>query len=611
MLRRNRAKLSRHFLALVMVVFVAGSGGKSRAADGAAVAAARHSLEGFNAFAEEAIKAWDVPGLAVGIVKDGEVIHVRGYGLRDVEKKLPVTPKTLFAIGSCTKAFTTFVMGTLVDQGKLDWDKPVRTYLPGFRLFDPLATELITPRDLVTHRSGLPRHDLVWYNATISRKEVVDRLPHLEPTETFRAKFQYNNLMYITAGYLIEQLTGQTWEDAVRTRVLTPLSMSNSNFSVKDSAKSADFAAPYAERDDKVVLIPFRDISVAAGPAGSINSCVEDMTRWLIVQTRAGKLGDKSLISAPVLADIQTPHMTTGAPPERKEIGPAGYALGWGVDDYRGHRRVHHGGAIDGFIARTTLFPNDGVGIVVFANLGGTGLPEVIARHAADRVLGLSAIDWNGEELEKRKKSKAASKEAKTKKDQFRRSGTSPSHKLEDYAGAYEHAGYGIVTIAYREGRLHLRFNNIEAPLEHWHYEVFNGLKNPEDPAFEDEKVQFQMNVRGDIDALAVAFEPSLKPIVFTMRPDARLSDPKYLARFSGSYDLAGRTVGVRLEGNTLVFDQEGQAAVVLVPDRNDGFAPKGRSGIMLRFVSEPDQPATAIAVETDGGVFTAKRKNK
>ena len=164
-------------------------------------------------------------------------------------------------------------MGTLVDEGKLDWDKPVRTYIPELRLHDRVASELITPRDLVTHRSGLPRHDLVWYNASLSRKEIVDRLPYLEPSETFRSKFQYNNLMFMTAGYLVERLTGQSWEDAVRARIFTPLGMTGSNFSVKDSQKAADFARPYDERDDKVVAIPFRDISTI-GPAGSINSSV-------------------------------------------------------------------------------------------------------------------------------------------------------------------------------------------------------------------------------------------------------------------------------------------------------------------------------------------------
>ena len=180
------------------------------------------------------------------------MIYARGFGLRDVEKKLPVTPRTLFAIGSCTKAFTTFVMGTLVDEGKLEWDTPVRTYLPGLRMSDPIATESITPRDLVTHRSGLPRHDLFWYNTHRTGKDVFARLAHFEATEPLRGKFQYNNMMFMLAGYLIEKVDSRPWEDAVRARIFRPLGMDSSNFSVLESQKSDDFARPYDEQEGKV-----------------------------------------------------------------------------------------------------------------------------------------------------------------------------------------------------------------------------------------------------------------------------------------------------------------------------------------------------------------------
>jgi CubicO group peptidase (beta-lactamase class C family) len=579
-------------------------------ADERSLAAAKESLVGFDSWINEAIHAWEVPGLAIAVVKNGEVILAEGYGLRDVDKKLPVTPKTLFAIGSCTKAFTTFLMGTLVDQGKLDWDKPVRTYIPELRLHDRVASELITPRDLVTHRSGLPRHDLVWYNASISRKQIVDRLPFLEPTESFRGKFQYNNIMYMTAGYLVERLTGQSWEDAVRSCIFAPLEMSSSNFSVKDSQKAADFARPYDDRDDKIVEIPFRDIT-NTGPAGSINSNVVDMGRWLVVQTHQGKIDGKQIISAAVLADIHTPHMTTGVPQQRKEIEPAGYALGWSVDSYRGHRRVYHGGAIDGFVASTSLFPDDSLGIVILANMGGTPLPEMVARHAVDRLLGLPMINWSSEELAKKAKNKAATKEAKTKKDTVRRPGTSPAHQLAEYAGEYEHPGYGIIKIELAGDKLNFIYNRIEAPLEHWHFEVFRALKNPKDPAFEDEKVQFLTNVQGYVDGIAVPFEPSLKPIVFTMRPDARLSDPEYLKRFEGSYDVAGRTLRVRLKGDTLVVDSEGQRTLTLVPDRDDRFKIKEQSTTSIRFKTGKEPMEIELALETPAGVFAAKRQAK
>ena len=309
--------------------------------------------------------------------------------------------------------------------------------------------------------------------------------------------------------------------------------------------------------------IPFRDIT-NAGPAGSINSSVSDMARWLVVQTHKGKIDGRQIISSAVLADIQTPHMTMGVPQERKEIAPAGYALGWMVDDYRGHRRVHHGGGIDGFTAQTVLFPDDGLGLCILSNMNGTFLPELVSRHGADRILGLAPIDWSGEELVKKKKGKAATKDAKAKKETVRRSGTAPAHKLDEYAGEYEHPGYGVIQIELREGRLNLSYNKIDAPLEHWHYEVFNALKNPKDPAFEDEKVQFLTNVKGYVDSLAVTIEPRLNPIVFSKRPAAKLSDVVFLKRFVGAYELSATTVSVRLNGNSLLLDTPGQPTVAL-----------------------------------------------
>jgi len=367
-----------------------------------AEAKAKQALEGFDEFISKAIEDWNLPGLAIGIVVEGEAVYAKGFGRRNIEKGLPVTTKTLFAIGSCTKAFTTFVMGTLVDEGKLDWDKPVVNFLPGFRLYDEYATAHITPRDLVTHRSGLPRHDLVWYNnLTTSRKEMVERLRHLEPNKELRERYQYNNMMFTTAGYLVGQLTGGTWEDAVRSRIFKPLGMTQSNFSVLDSQKTDDFALPYREKDNKIQKMPFRNIDLI-GPAGSINSCIEDMTNWLIVHLNNGEFQGKRILKEASCRELHTPQMAIPALPKEPHVSPGSYALGWLTDTYRGHYRVHHGGAIDGFTATVTLFPYDGVGIVALANRSGTPVPGLVTQHAADRLLGLEKRDWNAEALAKR-----------------------------------------------------------------------------------------------------------------------------------------------------------------------------------------------------------------
>jgi CubicO group peptidase (beta-lactamase class C family) len=476
---------------------------------------------------------------------------------------------------------------------------------------DPIATESITPRDLVTHRSGLPRHDMVWYNnAQFSGQDLVPRLAHLDFTEPLRSKFQYNNLMFVVAGYLIEKLDGRPWEQAVRARIFQPLGMTSSNVSVRDSQKADDFAQPYDEHEEKVRVIPFRDIT-KVGPAGSINSNVLEMARWVTVHTHGGKLGGQAILSPAALNELHAPQMTTGQPSQKKEISPASYALGWSVDTYRGHRRVHHGGAIDGFTAETCLFPDDGMGIVVLNNKNGSPLPSLIGQHAADRLLGLEPIDWLAEALDRRTKSRAAQKEAKKKKETVRRSGTHPAHPLEEYAGDYQHPGYGPLKVELRDGRLVSIYNGIEATLEHWHFEVFNAPKADNDPALDDfnQKLQFQTNLKGYVDAVAVPLEPSVKPIVFTKQPDKKLTDPEYLKRFAGEYELAGQTVTVRLQGHVLMFEQKGAPPVELIPDRDDEFNLKRVSGLSVRFVSDRSGKVLELALNTPDGVFTAKRK--
>ena len=412
-----------------------------RRADPAAVA--KSALAGFDEFVDAAMKSWGVPGLAIAIVKDGQVVLAKGYGVRSVEKKLPVTPDSIFAIGSSTKAFTTMALGILAEEGKLSWDEPVVTYLPRFRLHDEVASKRMTPRDLVTHRSGLPRHDLVWYNAKLTRQELVDRLPFLEPNEDFRVKFQYQNLMYLTAGHLSAEVAGMPWEEVLRTRILNPIGMKNSNFAVAESQKSSDFASPYTLKDKAAIDIPFRVIDTV-GPAGSINASVNDMTKWLQLHLGGGTVDGRRIVAARQIQDMHRPQMVIQSFPgltDDAEIQQLSYGLGWFVESYRGKKRVHHGGNIDGFSAMVALMPDDGVGVVVLTNLNATPLPTIIARHATDRMLGLDSIDWNGRALKRREVSEKANETAKKSAGEERKTGTKPAHALEEYAGAYRSSG--------------------------------------------------------------------------------------------------------------------------------------------------------------------------
>src|SRR5260370_31309003 len=256
------------------------------------------------------MRSWNVPGLAIAVVQNGPLTYSHGFGLRDAKGNLPVTSKAIFAIGSISKYFHSLSMGMLNDEGKLDWDKPVRQYLPEFQMYDPVASERMTPRDLISHRVGMAGHDLLWYSSDFSREDLVRRLPFLQSDHDFRSGYHYNNLLVMTAGYLVGKVSGQSWEGFVRHRVFEPLQMNSSNFSVLDSQKSSDFAHPYRkdEHSGAISEIAFHAMS-AIGPAGSINSYGRGIARYEVLRVGKRKRGDRQVVSGEKRSTYQTPQV--------------------------------------------------------------------------------------------------------------------------------------------------------------------------------------------------------------------------------------------------------------------------------------------------------------
>ncbi|HPH44386.1 MAG: serine hydrolase [Acidobacteria bacterium] len=567
----------------------------------------RAALEGFDQIAEDALKALKVTGAAMAVVKNDKVVYAKGFGYKDVENKIPATPDTIFAIGSSSKAFTVFALGRLVDEGKLEWEAPVRNYIPWFKLYDKEAGARLSVRDLVTHRSGLPRHDLLWYNnKTASREDLVRALAYLPPTADLREKWQYNNLMFLTAGYLLETLTGKPWEDAVRSLVFEPLGMKRSNFSVLDSQKDSDFAFPYNFVDKAYEKLPFRDIT-NVGPAGSINSSVNEMARWVAVHLADGKFEGRDLLSSSTVSDMHNPHMVTGAVSSSPDIAATAYAMGWFTDVYRGHRRVHHGGNIDGFSAQVAFLPDDGLGFVVLTNMNGTSYPELLVRTATDKILGLEAHDWIGDAVKQLEKAEGAIKKAEEKKITRKVPGTKPAHPLADYAGLYVHPGYGSLAVELAAGRLSFTYNSIKTNLDHWHYETFDGV-TIEDPTFKDFKLTFRTDVNGRVASVTGAFEPTIDDIVFAKKPDARQYDPAFLKKLTGRYDLMGQTVVIGLRGDRLTVSIAGQPEYQLEPDLGGEFYLKEVKSVTLRFLTDAKGEVTAAELSQPGGVFEAKK---
>lgn len=474
----------------------------------------------FAVFVNKTLAEWNVPGVGVAVVKGNKVILAEGYGLRDVHKKLAVTSQTIFPIGSASKAFTATAVGILVDEEKLSWDRPVKDYLPSIQLHDQLATIQITPRDLLCHRSGVPRHDLAWIGSTASRKELFDRIRFLEPNAGFRSIFQYNNFMYLAAGYLVGKVSGSSWEAFVKSRILEPLEMKDSVFSVEDSMKKSDFALPYGLKKDQVVELPFRKVD-AMGPAGSINSNVLDMAQWILFNINKGKIGEKSLISESTLAEIHSPQVVIKQGEFRllenfPEMSFSTYGLGWVISNYRGHIWIHHGGNIDGFTTLETFFPRDDIGVIVLSNMNGTFVPDIISLNIADRLFGLDQVDWNKRVKDIFNKMEAAGEKAEKEKDKDRKLGTQPSHPLEEYVGDYENPGYGIVSVIKDSDGLRLETPELEfdGPLSHYHYDIFE-LKATIIGYEMQWKVAFSTDLKGNINSLSIKLEQSANDIVF------------------------------------------------------------------------------------------------
>jgi CubicO group peptidase (beta-lactamase class C family) len=481
-------------------------------------------LAGFEDDVRAVLQDGKVPGAAVIIIKEGDVLLSQGFGKRNVAENLDVTPRTLFPIGSSSKAFTSAAIAMLVEEGKLEWDKPIRHYLPAFKLHDQFATERITVRDLLCHRSGLPRHEFLWYGSSMTRKEMVEHLAFLEPNADFRTLYQYNNLMYATAGYLIEQVTGQTWEAFVATRIFKPLGMSASNTAVEASQETGDYALPYEERKDEVVEVPFYNTFQAMGPAGSINTNLEDMEHWLRFQLNEGKLGETQLLAASHLTQNHTPHTVVPVGDEvpmgkYAEVAHWDYGQGWFVGTYRGHRMVQHGGSIDGFMAEVVLLPDDHIAVAVFTNRGSTLVPYIIAFTACDRLLGAEKADWNGrlQQVFADLKAQAGKQLAEMQQAEPAIPGTHPSHALNAYCGRYMNPGYGVVTISQVEDSLQFIYNDIPSSLTHVHYDIFE--LNLERFEFKT-KVSFATAEKGDIESLSVKLEPTVNAQVFTHVPD-------------------------------------------------------------------------------------------
>lgn len=572
------------------------------------------SLDGLDTFITDVMQEWGVPGLAIAVVRDGEVVLSKGYGFRHLyEPQLPVTPRTLFAIGSITKSFTVTGLGMLADEGKLDWDTPVREYLPDFRLYDAVASKHMTARDLLTHRSGLPRHDLLWFGGSFNREELFTRLRYLEPTKNFRGNFQYQNLMYMTGGYLIGKIAETSWEEFTRQRILTPLGMEHSNFSVNDSQKASNFAKPYTLYQEEAYSIPFRNID-AMGPAGSINSNVEEMIRYVQFHIDKGQHGGKRLLSTLSAMQMQTPQMVIPGKIKYDELGHKTYGLGFFVSTYRGHKLVEHSGGIDGFTALLSFLPRKKMGIIVLTNLSRSRASKIIIYNVYDRLLGLEPLPWVErfkKEKNRRKDRIEARKEARRQGYTIRKNNTTPTHPLADYTGTYEHRGYGQIRIDVEGKDLNLTFQGETMPLRHFHYDIYV-VRRAFMRLLSGLKITFLYNKNGEIERLTIPLQRGMSDIVFTRRANVSMRERPFLEPFVGEYDLGFGKAKVFLRGNdTLTYTFADRATHELIPTRGSSFDLKDLHGYSIEFQRQASGVVNELVIFTPRGAYIGEKKGE
>lgn len=348
----------------------------------------------FDKLVSKAMERWAVPGLAIAAIKDGKVVHLKAYGLAVPEAQLPATTETMFAIGSITKSFTSTLMVMLADEGILDLDRPINGYLPDFRFMDQKMTESITARDLLSHRTGMPRHDVLWYAGAFGRGEMVRRVRYLKPTARPRVAFQYNNLMYMVAGHMAGRVTRTTWEDQVRRRILKPLGMNATRMAFLRFLSSGAPAIGYFGKGVMRVPIPPRNTD-PIGPAAAVYSTIEDMARYLRFHMNGGVVRGARLISPGRMAELRTPHIDVRRQGRWLELGDVAYGLGFYVSSYRSRRVVYHTGFIDGYGGMLSFMPEHKVGMVILSNLSGHNpVPKILANLLYDRLLDVEPIPW-------------------------------------------------------------------------------------------------------------------------------------------------------------------------------------------------------------------------
>ena len=567
-------------------------------------------LAGFDEFMEKTLRDWNAPGIGVAVVVGDKLVFVKGYGYRDYEKKLPITANTLFPIASNTKLFTAVAAGFLVEEGKLNWDRPIRESVPTIEFYDSFLNNTITLRDMLAHRTGITRHDSIWYKSDYSTKELFERLKYLEPKEQPRQLFLYNNMMYAGAGYSIELRSGKPWKDFVREKILQPLEMNHTVFTIADMLKQPDYGVPFTERRDSTELykIPYYEDTEGLAAAGALISNMEDISHWLIALMNNGQYKGKQVLPPKVLQATLEPAIalpnTTGLTRGWWEIINQSYGMGRWTASYRGRLITFHGGDLPGFHSQISFMPNEHIGVIVFV-IGNHTAPlyNAISYNVYERLLGMEQTPWTDRLLDIRLKGKKAGMEARAKEGFGRVPGTVPSHALTDYVGEYEHPAYGVLKVGLKDNQLQFDFHKIRLPLQHFHYDRFDTPNDEQDGKW---SVNFSTNPQGDVDKATMSLDEA--EVTFVRRAPAL--DEATAERIAGTYETA---TGAKFQvvvrpGSGLYIVRVGAPDEKLIPYKGLKFRLPEFADVLVEFVEENGQ-ITEMKQIDPSGEYVSKKK--
>lgn len=570
-------------------------------------------LKGLDSELEKVLKKLEEPGFAIAIVENDQILYSKGFGYRDYENKIKVDSNTLFAIGSATKSFTSSLLGVLREDEKLDFEDSPIDHINELRFYNSQMNDVISIRDMMSHRTGLPRHDASWYFfPTFSKDSLVSRVKHHKPFTSVRNQWWYNNFMFMLQGVIAERITNKTWSENIKEMIFDPLGMTRSNTSIAELENSENAAFGYSQDFKKMDYYKIAGM----GPAGSINSSVNEMSKWLITWINKGEYKGKKILPPNYTEEaISSQSVVVANLPDEDNPGLhlTNYGYGWFLSSYKGHYRVEHGGNIDGFSTSAAFYPSDKVGIIVLSNQNASNTPSIVRNIISDRMLDVKKTDWLKYHFDKLKEAELIQKELDKNEDSDKIKGTNPSRSMNEYEGEYTNLGYGTFDISMKNDSLFMKIPNKTFWLSHHHYDTFlpyelkNGKVN-----LEDESVifiTFSADQLGEIKKLSTGLEPAIEePIYFDRKIKTIEIETSELDKYVGDFKFMKNMCKTYLKDDELYVIVPKQPEYKLNPIGKHLFSFEKLEGYKVKFDVSKNEKVTHISFIQPNGTFRYKK---